>query len=1654
MTDGVLVAFNLVAFGADGVADAPMDDGSDSTPRERAPYDQKPDKFLHHARWTLETNAIGQVSAKTPSALRDVGAPEIPATNENLAYIQLETGLYYDEDGRQIQAKEELQVMDGFILGRRAGHKVVFRSNLNSLSAVDLTTVDGKRLQSHVLGLSYFDTESGKSVLIAEAKDTEAVFYPPNQVVYPDVFADVKADVRYTYTKAGLEQDVIFFNGELPAPEDFDLNPATTRVEVWSEFFVPPVPEKKAKIIKREADESRRQKMAEPDVIDESLSFGSMRIGTGNAFEHKRVADRLNPLVDNNGKGSRVRVFSKGSVAVAKRWHTVGDRHFLIESVDYPAARAVLEPVAEPAKTPSSRSVQRASLERVLPRARTLASAAHPGRILVAQDSYQPKGLVLDYYLASTTENVTLEKGVTYHIVGAAHLSGKTRILEGAVVKFAAGASLTVSGTLEMPKGTAYLTSELDDSVGVHVLPAGATHSFAMPALGLDGVDNGTVIENLEFRYAEQGIAVLSPRGDYSVRHCTFYKCRTPIEANSANVTSTDIQILAPPSDAAATAPTEGGSVALQGRRPRPRVGLAELPDYGNSIGAAYSVSANSSVSGDIGYAGDEDYFRVDVLWPGTLTAYSTGSTDTYGHLLNSSGSELTSSDDNPYPNFSFSYSVSAGTYYIRVHHYSSTGTGAYTLNVSTTSSDDYGNSAGSAASISLGGSLSGSINYSGDEDWFAVSVPGTGTLRAYTTGSTDTYGYILNPSQTVLASDDDAGVDNNFDTSASVFSGTHYIRVRHYSGGTGPYTLYVTYTCQTPATPTGLGAVAGTRQITLNWSAATYAYGYTVKRSSTGAAGSYSTISYPTATSYVDTGLADGTTYYYVVSASNSCGTSGDSSSASATTGPAAPTGFGGIGGVASVNLFWSAPTGAYAYQVKRATVSGGPYSTLSPVFMTSFTDSPLADGTTYYYRVFAQSVSGAPGSDSSEISVITIPAAPTGVAVSTTAGPGKLVVSWNAATGSSSYLLKRSTTGGVPYTTISTGLTGTSYTDTGLSGAINYCYVVSAANVSGYSANSIQACGTPPNNPPTITGISNQTIDQDTSTGPLSFTVGDIETATSSLGVSGGSSNATLVPVGNIVFGGSGASRTVNVTPVVGQYGTSTITVSVSDGSASVGTSFTLTVREKLPTPNLSVSFNSDHSTATVSASAQLGTVYYTTDGSTPTTSSTTTPPSFSVSTCVNARAIQSGYTSSAVATICVGVTAAVSFSPSGHDPITYSVGPLNLQMTAESGATVNYKAGTTGSWLSTSSGSTPAIDGIDSGSGTVQAYAYTATKLRSTTSTNESANPYKLRLANPTSTASYSGSGYASGSLTFSAQSGATIRYTTDGTLPTPSSSQYSTALTYSTPTKVYARAYKTGYIPSGYASSWANKLPAPKIANSTGLVTTDMTANNSTDIWLLPNFGYANMYAEEKNTAGWSGTLSYSTDVPNANYPGSFLAATATSTVLAGNTPPINISQGRTYSQAGWFRNINASPQSRDYAGIINYDKDSSFISADDINESSIGYTYLTQPLANGSTTAYLGNEAVFSPVNATWYYNLFVPLLNFSSTSEILGGNQPSAIVSLMQFVNLTQSVWPQVTAVSSATKSVTLSPAYSGATLPAGLQSGDGMRVVPTNTLC
>lgn len=128
--------------------------------------------------------------------------------------------------------------------------------------------------------------------------------------------------------------------------------------------------------------------------------------------------------------------------------------------------------------------------------------------------------------------------------------------------------------------------------------------------------------------------------------------------------------------------------------------------------------------------------------------------------------------------------------------------------------------------------------------------------------------------------------------------------------------------------------------------------------------------------------------------------------------------------------------------------------------------------------------------------------------------------------------------------------------------------------------------------NTPPTMSDVSDQTINEDANTGALAMTVGDAETAVAALTMSGTSSNTTLVPNANIVFGGSGASRTVTVTPVANLSGSATITVSVTDSnSGTASDTFVLTVNAVNDVPTLSLATVATHPAGTTGVQNQAG-------------------------------------------------------------------------------------------------------------------------------------------------------------------------------------------------------------------------------------------------------------------------------------------------------------------------------------------------------------------------------------------------------------------------------------------------------------------------------
>jgi fibronectin type 3 domain-containing protein len=318
----------------------------------------------------------------------------------------------------------------------------------------------------------------------------------------------------------------------------------------------------------------------------------------------------------------------------------------------------------------------------------------------------------------------------------------------------------------------------------------------------------------------------------------------------------------------------------------------------------------------------------------------------------------------------------------------------------------------------------------------------------------------------------------------------TYYYKVAAVNAvGTSPQSGEASATPQAtvPSAPTGLVASAGNASVVLSWTVpnsdgGSPITGYNVYRGTApGGEGGTPVATNVASSSFTDTGLANGTTYYYKVAAVNAAGTSPQSGEASATpqpaaTAPSAPQSLTAVGSNGAVQLSWTAPASnggaaVTGYNVYRGTSAGGEGSTpvATNVTTTGFTDTGLANGTTYYYTVKAVNSAGTspPSTEASATPQATVPSAPLGVTAS--AGNAAVTVSWSAPASNggspvTGYNVYRGTSpGGEGGTPVASNVTATSFTDTGLANGTTYYYRVAAVNAAGTSAQSSEVSATP---------------------------------------------------------------------------------------------------------------------------------------------------------------------------------------------------------------------------------------------------------------------------------------------------------------------------------------------------------------------------------------------------------------------------------------------------------------------------------------------------------------------------------------------------------------------------------------------------------------
>jgi autotransporter-associated beta strand protein len=307
-------------------------------------------------------------------------------------------------------------------------------------------------------------------------------------------------------------------------------------------------------------------------------------------------------------------------------------------------------------------------------------------------------------------------------------------------------------------------------------------------------------------------------------------------------------------------------------------------------------------------------------------------------------------------------------------------------------------------------------------------------------------------------------GLTSTFYTDSSVTNGTvYYYKVTALdSGGESAPSAEslatpAASTAAAPA-PASLTAAAGNRSVVLAWPAVSGAVTYNVYRG-TASGGETLLKNGVVGLSYDDTGLTNGTSYFYQVTSVNSVGEgprSGEASAAPQVSAPPTPIQVAAAAGDGQVNLSWSAASDALTYNVYRSLASGNEVLYEQGITATSFTDSSVTDGVTYYYQVSAGNGVGQ-SNLSLEVAATPLPPLPAVPGALTAQAVSSLQIRLNwteSPAGATSFTLQRSTDGlnFSPLTTLDGSVR--SFTDAaGLTAGATYWYRLSANNLAGAS-------------------------------------------------------------------------------------------------------------------------------------------------------------------------------------------------------------------------------------------------------------------------------------------------------------------------------------------------------------------------------------------------------------------------------------------------------------------------------------------------------------------------------------------------------------------------------------------------------------------------
>lgn len=285
---------------------------------------------------------------------------------------------------------------------------------------------------------------------------------------------------------------------------------------------------------------------------------------------------------------------------------------------------------------------------------------------------------------------------------------------------------------------------------------------------------------------------------------------------------------------------------------------------------------------------------------------------------------------------------------------------------------------------------------------------------------------------------------------------------------------LYITVPSSTQRIPPGAFSLISAHpilgQVTLNWVGSSNADDYSILRGTS--ANSLTPItSGITGTSYIDSTVSNGTTYYYSVKAYNTIGNTPSSNTLSAavplpgiTTPPGAFAMLNATYASSGVAVNWGTAANASSYSLLRGISPSAMAVIIGNLTTTSYTDPTALPSTTYYYSVTATNANGNTAANTS-ISITTPSTAAPGpfTITSTIQGTKKVILTWSASNSATSYSVRRGTS---PDTYTSTLASGTflTYTDTTCQVGTTYYYMITAVNAQGATTNATSSATAAP--------------------------------------------------------------------------------------------------------------------------------------------------------------------------------------------------------------------------------------------------------------------------------------------------------------------------------------------------------------------------------------------------------------------------------------------------------------------------------------------------------------------------------------------------------------------------------------------------------------